>query len=110
MLGLSVRSIESLNVWAVTGWSKGGEKRIDWPLELMREGALKVRVTAQSPAESDATEASFPVLVHGVERQVAHALRHAQRELHGGRSDEAGMTLRHPAHWAPYVVTSSRMA
>src|SRR5205823_9361488 len=45
---------------------KDGERRVDWPLEIMREGALKVRVTAQSSAESDATESTFPVLVHGV--------------------------------------------
>jgi uncharacterized protein YfaS (alpha-2-macroglobulin family) len=49
----------------------GGEKRVDWDVRVLREGSLKVRMSARSPKASDATEQSFPVLVHGVERMVA---------------------------------------
>ena len=47
------------------------EKRVDWVLKIEREGDLRIRLTAQSPAASDATEMSFPVLVHGAERAIA---------------------------------------
>jgi uncharacterized protein YfaS (alpha-2-macroglobulin family) len=50
---------------------KDGEKRLDWTLKIVHEGSLGLRVTAQSAETADAMEMSFPVLVHGVERQVA---------------------------------------
>jgi alpha-2-macroglobulin len=52
---------------------KDGEKRIDWVIRVQREGQLKVRMTAQAPSAADAMEMSFPVLVHGVERQVSRS-------------------------------------
>jgi CHAT domain-containing protein len=43
-------------------------------------------------------------------RRVAQALQRAQRAVHGAQSGTAGVKLGHPAEWAPYVVTSSRIA
>ncbi|HEU4753984.1 MAG TPA: alpha-2-macroglobulin family protein, partial [Armatimonadota bacterium] len=53
--------------------AKDGEQRVDWTLRVMREGSLRLKVAAQSPSAADATELSFPVIVHGVERQVAQS-------------------------------------
>lgn len=50
---------------------KQGEKRVDWAVRVQREGQLKVRMAAQSGSLADAAELTFPVLVHGVERQLA---------------------------------------
>jgi len=48
-----------------------GERAVDFPVRLVRDGSLRVRVTAQCPAGSDGTETTVPVLVHGVERMLA---------------------------------------
>ena len=50
---------------------KDGEARVDWNVHVRREGSLHVKMTAQSQYASDATEMTFPVLVHGVERATA---------------------------------------
>jgi alpha-2-macroglobulin len=50
---------------------KEGEKRVDWAIRVRQEGQLKVRMAAQAQSASDATELTFPVLVHGVERATA---------------------------------------
>ena len=47
---------------------RDGEARVDWNVHVRREGSLQVKMTAQSHYASDATEMTFPVLVHGVER------------------------------------------
>src|SRR5581483_12472846 len=51
--------------------ASGGEKRVDWPVQVLREGAIRVKISAVAPGASDAVEQSFPVLVHGVERATA---------------------------------------
>lgn len=50
-----------------------GERRVDWTIRVRREGELRVRMSARSPEAADATELTLPVLVHGVERQVAQS-------------------------------------
>jgi len=47
-----------------------GEKRVDWRVRVERAGKAKLRVTAETPAESDAMELEFPVFVHGVEKLI----------------------------------------
>ena len=48
-----------------------GEKRVDWAVLVKAPGNLKVRMTALTSVESDATELTLPVLVHGVEKAQA---------------------------------------
>lgn len=47
---------------------KQSEKRVDWTIRVKQDGALRVRMTAQSDKAADATETILPVLVHGVEK------------------------------------------
>src|SRR5207253_1898648 len=49
---------------------KDGEKRVDWTVHVLKEGEARIRMTAQAPSAADATEMTFPVLIHGVERSV----------------------------------------
>ena len=46
----------------------GGEARINWVVKVTRDGAAKIRMSAQTDEEADAVEMKFPVLVHGVQR------------------------------------------
>ena len=46
----------------------GEEKRVDWPVKVVRSGQAKIQVTAQTATASDGVKMSFPVLVHGVQR------------------------------------------
>jgi uncharacterized protein YfaS (alpha-2-macroglobulin family) len=48
--------------------AKDGERRVDWNVVVRHPGAVRIRVVARSAAGSDATESTFPVLIHGVER------------------------------------------
>jgi uncharacterized protein YfaS (alpha-2-macroglobulin family) len=45
-----------------------GEQRVDWRVKVKREGQAIVRMKALSDEESDATEQSFPVYVHGMQK------------------------------------------
>jgi hypothetical protein len=49
----------------------GGEKRVDWRVKVLKEGLAKLTVKALTDEESDAMQMSFPVLVHGITKQVA---------------------------------------
>jgi uncharacterized protein YfaS (alpha-2-macroglobulin family) len=49
----------------------GGEKRIDWRVKVLKEGTAKITVKALTDEESDAMQLTFPVLVHGMTKQVA---------------------------------------
>ena len=49
----------------------GGETRVDWRVRVVHEGTAAVRVAALTDEESDAMQVSFPVLVHGMSKQVA---------------------------------------
>jgi uncharacterized protein YfaS (alpha-2-macroglobulin family) len=69
-----------------------GEKRIDWLVNAEREGQVKVTMSAVSPGDSDAMEMSFPVLVHGVAKQLAYS-----GTLRGDKkSDRAFITITLP--------------
>ena len=46
----------------------GEEKRVDWPVKVVRSGEATIQVTAQTATASDGVKMSFPVLVHGVQR------------------------------------------
>ena len=51
---------------------KNGEIRVDWTVDVKKAGLTKIKVIVQTDAESDAAEMAFPVLVHGVEKFIAH--------------------------------------
>ncbi|MFC1671732.1 alpha-2-macroglobulin [Planctomycetota bacterium] len=48
-----------------------GEKRIDWRVKVLKEGLADITVKALTDEESDAMKMSFPVLVHGITKQIA---------------------------------------
>ncbi|MBS3763403.1 MAG: hypothetical protein KGZ25_08895, partial [Planctomycetes bacterium] len=48
-----------------------GEKRVDWRVKVLKEGTAKITVKALTDEESDAMQMTFPVLVHGMTKQVA---------------------------------------
>ena len=47
-----------------------GEKRVDWEIEVRHPGEAALRLSAKSESLNDATELSFPVLIHGIERAI----------------------------------------
>ena len=49
----------------------GGEKRVDWRVKVVKEGVARLTVRALTDEESDAMQMAFPVLVHGITKQVA---------------------------------------
>jgi hypothetical protein len=49
----------------------GGEARVDWRVKVLSEGTAAITVKALTDEESDAMQMSFPVLVHGMFKQVA---------------------------------------
>ena len=49
----------------------GGEHRVDWRVRVKQEGIAQLTVKARTDEESDAMQMSFPVLVHGMTKQVA---------------------------------------
>lgn len=59
----------------------GGEQRVDWRVNAVREGTAVVRVKALGRDESDAMQMSFPVYVHGMLKTESFslALRPEQR-------------------------------
>jgi len=44
----------------------GGQQRVDWRVQVAREGTAVIRVSALTDEESDAMQTSFPVYVHGM--------------------------------------------
>lgn len=50
-----------------------GETRVDWRVRVQREGTATVRMFALTDEESDAMEMTFPVYVHGMQKQEAWA-------------------------------------
>ena len=48
-----------------------GERRIDWRVKVLQEGTAKIAVKALTDEESDAMQMAFPVLVHGITKQIA---------------------------------------
>lgn len=44
----------------------GSEKRVDWRVKVVKPGQATVRMSAITDGESDSTEQSFPVYIHGM--------------------------------------------
>lgn len=51
----------------------GEEARVNWIVNVAREGQANVQMVAQTDEESDAVKMEFPVLVHGVQRFTAQS-------------------------------------
>ena len=49
---------------------KGGEVRINWRVKALKEGEATIQMAAITDEESDAMEMKFPVLVHGMMKQI----------------------------------------
>ncbi len=49
----------------------GSEARVDWRVKVVKEGSVDITVKALTDEESDAMKMTFPVLVHGITKQVA---------------------------------------
>ncbi|MFH1228444.1 MAG: MG2 domain-containing protein [Planctomycetota bacterium] len=49
----------------------GGAVRVDWRVKVIKEGQAKITVKALTDEESDAMQMAFPVLVHGMTKQIA---------------------------------------
>lgn len=46
----------------------GEELRVNWIMNVVKDGDVSIQMMAQSDAESDAVKRTFPVLVHGVQK------------------------------------------
>jgi prepilin-type processing-associated H-X9-DG protein len=46
----------------------GEETRVDWTVDVVKDGTAEITMTAQSNQDADAVKMSFPVLVHGVQK------------------------------------------
>ncbi|HEY0072509.1 MAG TPA: alpha-2-macroglobulin family protein, partial [Abditibacteriaceae bacterium] len=53
------------------GWIEvkaGEETRVNWVINVTRDGKADVQMTAQTDEDADAVKMNFPILVHGVQR------------------------------------------
>jgi uncharacterized protein YfaS (alpha-2-macroglobulin family) len=50
-----------------------GEHRFDWPVKVLKPGLAKITVKALTTDESDGMRLAFPVLVHGINKQLAQS-------------------------------------
>ena len=66
----------------------GGARRVDWRVKVLGEGRAPITVKAQTDEESDAMKMTFPVLVHGMVRQVATTGSIRPREENASRTVE----------------------
>lgn len=62
-------SREQIQTQTITVDSKG-EARINWRVKVLKEGETTIQMSAITDEESDAMEMKFPVLVHGIMKQV----------------------------------------
>ena len=51
----------------------GGEQRVDWTVNVLRNGEAMVRMLALTDQESDAVEQKFPAYVHGIEKMDSYS-------------------------------------
>lgn len=72
--GKTLAPLEGVDLEQHASIGSGKEQRFDWRVKVLQEGEAKVRIKALAAAESDAVEKSFPVMVHGMERQDAWSL------------------------------------
>ncbi|MFN8707461.1 MAG: alpha-2-macroglobulin, partial [Planctomyces sp.] len=69
----------------------GGEKRVDWNVQVIASGTTKVRMKALTDEESDATELSIPVQVHGMLKTESYT------GVIRGNAESGTVTIRVPA-------------
>src|SRR5439155_26603165 len=50
-----------------------GEHRFDWPVRVKQSGLARITVKAFTDEESDGMRLAFPVLVHGINKTLAHS-------------------------------------
>ena len=79
-LKLNVTKIAPLatgtNLIAPDSWveiESNEEARINWMVDVIKDGQASVQMTAQSADDADAVKMNFPVLVHGAQRFAAQA-------------------------------------
>lgn len=51
----------------------GEEARVNWTVDVVRDGNVEIQMTAQADEDADAVKMKFPVLVHGVQRFTAES-------------------------------------
>ncbi len=68
-----------------------GETRVDWRVRVRKEGEAVVRMRAIADTDSDAMQMNFPVLVHGMAKQVP------QTGVIRPEQSEASLTFKVPA-------------
>jgi hypothetical protein len=51
----------------------GDEARINWVVDVVKDGRASLQMDARTDEESDGVRMSFPVVVHGIERTVSRA-------------------------------------
>lgn len=61
--GVKVTQLSTLNSQLTI--PAGGETRVDWRCQVVREGVAKITMKALTDEESDAMQQTFPVYVHG---------------------------------------------
>jgi uncharacterized protein YfaS (alpha-2-macroglobulin family)/tetratricopeptide (TPR) repeat protein len=86
----------------------GGEKRVDFSVTAVREGKAEVTIEALTDEESDAMRLAFPVLVHGIQKDVtvSGVLREKRRATVNLRVPEE----RNPEATAFRLILSPSMA
>jgi uncharacterized protein YfaS (alpha-2-macroglobulin family) len=72
--GMTMAVMDPANIEQRFSIPSGGEHRFDWRVKALSEGDSVVRIKALAKDESDAVEKTYPVLVHGMERQEAWSL------------------------------------
>jgi hypothetical protein len=68
-----------------------GEARVDWRVQVKKEGEAVVRMRATADTDADAMQMRFPVLVHGMAKQVP------QTGVIRPEQSEASLTFKVPA-------------
>lgn len=71
---------ENLVLRAEAKVAAGTAHRFDWRLRALQPGLARVTAKALTSVESDATEMSFPLFVHGIEQQTVHSGSYRPRE------------------------------
>lgn len=66
--GQTMQAMAGSPLQAAITLASGGERRIDWRMQVLREGTAMLRVKAIASGDSDAMEMQFPVFVHGMLR------------------------------------------
>ncbi len=69
--GKVLRALDSTSTTRSVEIPADGETRVDWRIAALAPGEAKVVMTAVAGEDSDGMEVKLPVLVHGIEKQVA---------------------------------------